>query len=81
MYIAGEGEFPISRLSEISGHLSRAASAAGGPGITSESLLGGVHIENVYTLEGIIESVCERLPDMIRLRNIRLLVIDRYDDV
>ena len=35
-----------------------------------------VHIENCYSLEHILESVTQRLPDLIRTHGVRFLVID-----
>ena len=66
----GEGDFPIRRLSEI------AQSYTSRFGIESDSLLEGVLIENLRNEEQLEEVLKEHLPNLIPLKNVRLVVID-----
>ena len=66
----GEGEFPIRRLQQLAEFYEKQY------GVSSYSLLAGVHIQKCYSTENLIETI-GTIPKMCRENNVRLVIIDR----
>lgn len=64
----GEGQFPIRRLSQLA--------ACYDPNITQASFLENVVIEQCYSPEEALNTLCKKIPEMCSSRRVKLLIID-----
>jgi len=66
----GEGDFPIRRLSQL------AASYEAKSGISQNTLLENILIDQCYSPEDVQKTLSKKLPDMCSTGNVKLLIID-----